>query len=63
MATEASLAALGVGPSAIGNAATAAGLGAQALFVNPLTIGVIGGFVVGVGVYALITRLRPKRQE
>ena len=55
------MAALGVGPSAVSNAATAARMGAQALFVNPLTIGIIGGFVLGIGVYALRTRRRRKR--
>lgn len=63
MATGASLASLGVGPSSISNAATAAGLGAQALFVNPLTLGAIGGLVVGIGVYALVSRLRPRRAD
>jgi hypothetical protein len=63
MATETSLAALGVGPSAISNAATAVGMGVQALFVNPLTVGAIGGFIVGIGVYALLNRLRAKPKD
>ena len=63
MATQASVAASAVGPSAISNAATAAGMGAQALFINPLTIGVIGGIIVGFGIFALRNRLQARHAD
>jgi hypothetical protein len=63
MATEASLAAMGVGPASISNAATAFGTGIIAVFVNPLTVGAIGGVLVGAGVYALVNRRRLRRKD
>lgn len=63
MATQTSLTALGAGPSSISNAATAAGMGAQALFLNPLTVGIVVGLIVGIGVYAVRNRLQSRRQD